>query len=338
MIAPQPNETNALVAETRRFAVEDRTKSLWLVFSTFAVLAAAAAVAARAPWWPLRLFASVIEGLTIVRAFILAHDFQHGALLRKSRLGTLIFSIYGVLVLTPPRAWRQTHNYHHANTAKIVGAQIGSFPVLTVEMWKRTPRNKRIAYAIARHPLNIVFGYVTIFFLGMCIGSFLRNPKENWDSAVAAVLHLAIVVGITWLFGPAVAIFALVLPLAIACAVGSYLFYAQHNFPSINIQPRQTWSFARAAIESSSYMYCGPIMSWFTGEIGLHHVHHLNAAIPFYRLREAMAAIPALQVEPATSLAPRDILACLRLKLWDPVTKRMVGYPPDEAPAQAVAA
>jgi omega-6 fatty acid desaturase (delta-12 desaturase) len=320
-------EGNALVAETRRFATEDRKKSLWHVGSTFAVLAAAAAVAARAPWWPVRLLASVIEGLTIVRAFILAHDFQHGAILRKSRLGSAIFSVYGVLVLTPPRAWRQTHNYHHAHTAKVVGAQIGSFPVLTVEMWRRSPRNKRLAYAFARHPLNIVFGYVTIFFLGMCVSSFLRNPRENWDSAVAAALHVALVVGLTWLFGPAVAVFALVLPLAIACAVGAYLFYAQHNFPAINIQPRQTWAFARAALESSSYMKMGPVMSWFTGEIALHHVHHLNAAIPFYRLREAMAAIPELQVEPQTSLSPRDVLACLRLKLWDPAAQRMVGYP-----------
>jgi acyl-lipid omega-6 desaturase (Delta-12 desaturase) len=320
-------EGNALVAETRRFASEDRARTLWHVASTFAVLAAAAAVAARAPWWPLRLGASVVEGLTIVRAFILAHDFQHGAILRKSRLGSVIFSVYGVLVLTPPRAWRQTHNYHHAHTAKIVGGQIGSFPVLTVEMWRRAPPRKRLAYAVARHPLNIAFGYVTIFFFGMCVASFLRDPKQNWDSAVAAVLHVALVVTLTWFFGPAVAIFALVLPLAIACAVGSYLFYAQHNFPGMNIQPRQTWSFARASLESSSYMRVGPIMSWFTGEIALHHVHHLNAAIPFYRLREAMAAIPELQIEPETSLSPRDVLACLRLKLWDPEARRMVGYP-----------
>jgi omega-6 fatty acid desaturase (delta-12 desaturase) len=323
-------EGNALVAETRRFATEDRGRSLWYVASTFAVLAAAAAVAARAPWWPVRLAASIVEGLTIVRAFILAHDFQHGAILRKSKLGTAIFSVYGALVLTPPRAWRQTHNYHHANTAKIVGAQIGSFPVLTVEMWKRTPRNKRLAYAFARHPINILFGYVTIFFFGMCVASFLRAPRQNWDSAVAAVLHVVLVVALTWFFGPQVAILCLVLPLTVGCAVGSYLFYAQHNFPEIEIQPRQTWSFARAALESSSYMRTGPIMSWFTGEIGLHHVHHLNAAIPFYRLREAMAAIPELQIEPQTSLSPRDVLACLRLKLWDPTAQRMVGYPVED--------
>jgi omega-6 fatty acid desaturase (delta-12 desaturase) len=320
-------EGNALVAETRRFATEHRGKTLWYVASTFAVLAAAVAVAARAPWWPVRLLGSVVEGLTIVRAFILVHDFQHGAILRKSKLGSVLFSVYGVLILTPPRAWRQTHNYHHANTAKVVGGQIGSFPVLTVEMWRRAPRNKRLAYALARHPLNIVFGYVTIFFLGMCVSSFLRNPRENWDSAVAAVLHVVLVFLLVWFFGPAMAVLTLVLPLAIACALGSYLFYAQHNFPDINIQPRQTWSFARAALESSSYMKVGPIMSWFTGEIGLHHVHHLNAAIPFYRLREAMAAVTELQVEPATSLSPRDVMACLRLKLWDPVAQRMVGYP-----------
>jgi omega-6 fatty acid desaturase (delta-12 desaturase) len=71
-------------------------------------------------------------------------------------------------------------------------------------------------------------------------------------------------------------------------------------------------------------------MSWFTGDIGLHHVHHLNAAIPFYRLREAMAAIPELQIEPQTSLSPRDVLACLRLKLWDPAAQRMVGYPVED--------
>jgi omega-6 fatty acid desaturase (delta-12 desaturase) len=320
-------EGNELVAHTRRFATEDRKRSLWYVFSTFACLAAAAAAAARAPWMPVRLAASVVEGLVIVRAFILAHDFQHGALLRKSVLGTIVFSVYGVLVLTPPRAWRQTHNYHHAHTAKIVGGQIGSFPVMTVEMWHRASRGKRIAYAIARHPLNILFGYVTIFLFGMCVSSFLRDPKENWDSAVAVVVHAALVAGLTILFGPSVAITALVLPLAIACAVGSYLFYAQHNFPGIHIQPRQTWSFARAAIESSSYMRMGPVMSWFTGEIALHHVHHLNAAIPFYRLREAMGAIPELQIEPETSLSPRDVRACLRLKLWDPAAQQMVPFP-----------
>jgi omega-6 fatty acid desaturase (delta-12 desaturase) len=262
-----------------------------------------------------------------VRAFILAHDFQHGAILRKSKLGEAIFFVYGLLVLAPPRIWRESHNYHHANTAKIVGAQIGSFPVMTVEMWKRAPRGKRVLYAIARHPLTIAAGYLTLFLFGMCLGSFLKKPKHYWDSALAIVLHVALVGTLTFFFGFPAALFTVILPLAVACAVGSYLFYAQHNFPDILIQPRHTWSFQKASLESSSYMKTGKIMGWFTGHIGLHHVHHLNAAIPFYRLHEAMAAVPELQVEPQTTLSLRDIRACLRLKLWDPAAREMVPFP-----------
>jgi omega-6 fatty acid desaturase (delta-12 desaturase) len=320
---------NELVAVTRPFAREDRLRSVAHVASTFALLAAATAVAAAAPHWSLRVLGSVVEGLLIVRAFILAHDFQHGAILRKNALGTALFSVYGALVLTPPRVWRQTHNYHHAHTAKIIGAQIGSYPVMTVEMWRRAPRSKRMAYAFARHPLNMLFGYLTIFLGGMCVSAFLRNPRENWDSAIAFVLHVALLVTITYFFGWQMTLLVLVGPLFIACALGSYLFYAQHNFPGVHMQPRQTWTFARAAVESSSFMRCGPIMSFFTGDIGYHHVHHLNAVIPFYRLREAMAAIPELQIEPQTSLSPRDVWECFSLKLWDPQAGKMVPFPND---------
>ncbi len=330
---------NELVAVTRPFASEDRARSIFYIVSTFALIALAIAVAARAPYLPLRIAGSVVEGLLIVRAFILAHDFQHGAILRKSKVGSVIFGVYGALVLTPPRVWRQTHNYHHAHTAKIVGAQIGSYPVMTVEMWRRAPRSRRLAYAIARHPLNILFGYFTIFFAGMCISAFARNPKENWDSAAAALLHVVLIGLITYFFGFPMTLLVLMGPLFIACAVGSYLFYAQHNFPGIHMQPRQTWSFARAALESSSYMHCGPIGHFFTGHIGYHHVHHLNAAIPFYRLREAMDAIPELQIKPQTSLSPRDIWTCLSLKLWDPALDKMVPFPKDApAPPEPVSA
>ena len=79
-------------------------------------------------------------------------------------------------------------------------------------------------------------------------------------------------------------------------------------------------------MHSSSFIAMGPLMNWFTGNIGYHHVHHLNARIPFYRLREAMAALEELQSPGTTSLHPQDIAACLRLKLWDPEEKRLVGF------------
>jgi omega-6 fatty acid desaturase (delta-12 desaturase) len=117
------------------------------------------------------------------------------------------------------------------------------------------------------------------------------------------------------------------LPLCLATAVGGYLFYAQHNFPGVFVQPRESWSYTEAALHSSSFMKMGPVLRFFTANIGYHHVHHLLAQIPFYRLPEAMAALPELHDPPTTSFAPGEVLACFRLKLWDADLGQMVGYP-----------
>jgi omega-6 fatty acid desaturase (delta-12 desaturase) len=67
-------------------------------------------------------------------------------------------------------------------------------------------------------------------------------------------------------------------------------------------------------------------MQWATANIGFHHIHHLNSKIPFYRLPEAMAAIPELQKAKVTSLMPSDIVACLKLKVWDSDQNKMIGF------------
>jgi hypothetical protein len=104
------------------------------------------------------------------------------------------------------------------------------------------------------------------------------------------------------------------------------LFYAQHNFPGARFPNRAGWDYVAAALDSSSYLRMNPVMHWLTGNIGYHHVHHLNARIPFYRLPEAMAGIEELQSPGTTSLHPCDIYRCLRLKLWDPERERLVSF------------
>lgn len=317
----------ALVDATRPFCKEDVSRSWRETLITLWVLVLCLAVAAAAPQLWLRIPASILAGLVIVRGFILYHDHQHNALLRFSPLGRAFFWVYGILVLTPPTVWRQTHNYHHAHNSKIVGSHVGSYPILTVDLWNKATPRQQLMYRITRHPLNILFGYFTVFGFGMCVSPFLRRPKGNWDSLFALVVHVAIVVGVGTLAGWDVALLAVVLPLFVACALGGYLFYAQHNFEGMKVQPRQEWSYGSAALESSSFLETGPVLQWLTGNIGFHHVHHLNPRIPFYNLPEAMDAIPALQNPGRTSLAPSDVAACFKLKLWDPQQNRMVGYP-----------
>jgi len=155
---------------------------------------------------------------------------------------------------------------------------------------------------------------------------FLRNPARHWDSLLVLLGHGSLI-AVLWVFGGFdVAFFVILLPMTIASTIGSYLFFAQHSFEDMHILPEDAWTYSRAAMESSSFMKLNKLMAWFTGNIGFHHIHHLNVRIPFYRLPEAMKAIPELQSPVTTTLSFHDIVACFRCCLWDEGLQRMVSY------------
>lgn len=319
-------EKEILVA-SKAFTVESRGKSWWATLSSMAIMLGLTVAAVAAPWWPLRLALALVNGLVIVRVFCLFHDFQHGAILRNSKLAQGLYWLFGTSILVPPSVWRETHNYHHAHTAKIVGSHIGSYPVVTTAMWAQMTPAQKTLYKLARHPVNMVLAVLTVFSIGMAIRPFLRAPTKHWGAAVSFVLVYGVGAALTALGHFDWFLFGWLVPMWLAAMAGAYLFYAQHNFPEAHIASRQDWTFSGAAIDSSSYMVMGPLMNWFTANIGFHHVHHLNAAIPFYRLPEAMEAIPELKNPGTTSLSPKDVAACFKLKLWDAEANHMVGYP-----------
>jgi len=311
---------------TRPFATQSSARSWWYVASTFALLGCALAGAVLAPWWPLRLAASMLGALLLVRTFILYHDFMHGAILPGSRLARAVFYGYAAVNLTPPRSWRDSHNFHHANVGRIAGSNVGAFPLMTTETWRSISRIDRLTYRVIRHPATILCAYLTVFFLSVTLLPLLRRPGRYWDSAVSLLAHGTAVAAL-WIFaGLDAAFFGLLLPMMIAAAMGGYLFYAQHSFPGLRILPEAESTVYRAALMSSSYLQLGPVLRWFTGNIGFHHVHHLNSLIPFYRLPHAMAAIPELRDPSVTTLKPRDVLACFRANLWDDSIGHMVRY------------
>ena len=311
---------------TKPYAQEDRAKTWRLLFVSYAVFATGELVAAFAPLLALRLLGTVVAGLTIVRLFIFFHDWLHGAIFENSRAGAFAMHLIGWGVLSPAPVWQQTHDYHHRNNAKMLGAAIGSYPTVTVAMWKEMNPSQKRWYIFARNPLTMAFGYVTVFVGGMCVAAFLREPRTHWQGPAALVAHIAMLAGVTFVFGPLTALLTVVLPLTIACGVGSYLFYAQHNFPACVLRSREAWNYHQAALQASSMFDMPPILHWFTGNIGYHHVHHLNHQIPFYRLPEVMAAFPELQSPGRTSWAWSDVRECLSLKLWDPEQSRLVGW------------
>jgi omega-6 fatty acid desaturase (delta-12 desaturase) len=316
-----------LHARTKAFALDRPLQSWWCILSTAFLLVCTDA--GTLPGLPIvvRVVCSVLTALVAVRLFVIYHDHQHRAILPKSKLAALFMRMYGILVLCPSTIWRSSHDHHHAHNSKLRGAHIGSYPIMTKEQYAKSTRGERFKYLLVRHPLTILLGYFSVFLCGMVIFPFVRSPRKHYDCLLSLLLHVALIIMLVKLFGWLAMILTLVLPLFIGSAIGSYLFYAQHNFPDVVFKDKAGWTYEGAAMESSCFLKTNPFMAWVTGNIGYHHVHHLNHRIPFYRLPEAHQAMPELHDVKTTSLHPRQILRCLRLKVWCVETQRMVGLP-----------
>jgi omega-6 fatty acid desaturase (delta-12 desaturase) len=321
----EPRTGPDLVLATKPYAKDSTLKSWWCILSTAFLLLAALA----GTHWNVNGVAksacSILSGLLLLRFFVIYHDQQHHAILPRSRVAAAFMRVFGILALSPGSIWRSSHNHHHSHNSKLRGSHIGSFPIMTKRQFLKSTPSARLKYLFMRHPLTILFGYVFMFLFGMCLGPFLNEPKKHYDGLFALIVHVAIGVALTWFWGWQALILTQTIPHFIAYAFGSYLFYAQHNFPGVRFAEKAGWTYNMAALESSSFMLTGRIMAWFTANIGYHHIHHLNARIPFYRLPSVYRELPELRTPKVTSLHPREILRCLRLKVWDVDAQRMVG-------------
>lgn len=317
-------EGKQLILATKPFAKEDRAKSWLYTLSSFALCALAVGAAVSPIHWFFKLFFSLLAALLLVRIFAIYHDFLHKAILKNSKISQILFTIYGYYTLNPPSIWKRSHDYHHKHNSKLYTSSIGSFPVITKEDYHALNRSQQIKYLFIRHPLTILFGYVFAFWWGMCMLSLLRNPTKHWDSAIALLFHHGCGFVFYYVGGWPAFWFGFMIPAFVSSAMGSYLFYAQHNFPTSTFKSKEDWNYVDAALESSSYMKMNRVMHWFTGNIGYHHIHHTNAQIPFYNLPEVHKKFEEFNVAKTTSLHPTDIARCFRVKVWDPEVNRML--------------
>jgi omega-6 fatty acid desaturase (delta-12 desaturase) len=320
-----------LILATKPFAKEIRWKSWFHTIVGFLLLIGSVLGSLYLTPLFVRILCSVFAAMMLSRVFIIFHDYQHHAILQKSYLANVLFTLFGIYMITPPNIWKRSHDHHHNHNAKLFSANIGSFPIMTKQKFMESSKQDRFFYLAVRHPLNIFFAYFTTFMYGICIQSFLSSPRRHWDSLAVLVLHFAIAVFLFVHFGWLAWFLTFFLPFFLSHMLGSYLFYAQHNFPGVKYRSNVEWKYENAALESSSFMSMSAIGNWITANIGYHHIHHLNSRIPFYRLPEAMASIPELQNPKVTSLHPSNIIKCLRLKVWDAEQNRMIGFKEMEA-------
>ncbi len=313
-----------LILATKPFTIENRIRSWYETILTLTLLIVS--LGANFIQLPLvfRLFFCLTTALLYVRMFVIYHDYQHHSILQKSKAASRLMKAFGIYILAPQTIWKRSHDFHHNHNSKLTINGIGSYPTISKTRFLNLTKTEQKIYLLNRHPLVIIFGYFTLFFYWLNIRSFIQSPKKHIDSLVAIVLHVSISVFIIYYLGVATFFISWFSPFFISFALGSYLFYCQHNFPAAQFRENPDWKYDSAAMYSTSFMSMPQWMHWFTGHIGYHHVHHMNSRIPFYSLRKTMASMPELQSVVKTSWNPIEIWRCFQLKLWDDEQKRMI--------------
>ncbi|MCX8491235.1 MAG: fatty acid desaturase [Cyclobacteriaceae bacterium] len=314
-----------LMMASKNFAGEDPLRS-WIEILLTIVLATTTFVFLLLPeiHFIFKFVAAITCGLLYVRLFVIYHDYQHRAILQNSFAAQLLMRAIGIYLLAPETIWKRTHEHHHNNNSKLTISGIGSYPTISKTRFQNLTKKERFIYLVNRHPITILLGYLTLFIYWLNLKSFFQSPGKHLDSLFALLFHSLAGFSVWYFIGINGLLLAWIFPFLLAFGMGSYLFYCQHNFPGATFKENQDWTYENAALSSTSFMIMNPVMQWFTGNIGYHHVHHLNSRIPFYRLVEAFKDMPELSEAKTTSWNPIDVSNCFRLKLWDAEQQKMI--------------
>ena len=263
----------------------------------------------------------------LVRIFILFHDCVHGSLFASKTGNNVAGYALGALVFTSLADWRFSHLRHHATYANLDSRGLGDVWTMTRQEFATASWRKRWAYRIYRNPfLMLVFGPIFTFMLLSRLPASGVGRRERLGVLLTDLLIGGMFAAVALLAGWRIYLLIQLPVLWLAGAGGIALFYVQHQFEGVYWARKAEWDPVRAAMEGCSFLELPPVLRWFSGSIGYHHVHHLGARIPNYRLKACHDAIPALRAKPSLSFI--DILACFRLKLWDEEHGRLTGYSP----------
>jgi omega-6 fatty acid desaturase (delta-12 desaturase) len=273
----------------------------------------------------LALIIAIPAGGFLLRTYILFHDCTHGSFLPTKRANLWVGRVLALIVWSPFSAWRHSHAIHHATSGDLDRRGVGDVPTWTVAEYNAATRPRRIGYWLFRHPVVMfVFGPIWAMVIGPRLVTRSQRPRIR-RSVLWTNLGLVLVVA-AWcaLVGWRDYLLVWAPPALLAGAAGVFLFYVQHQFEDAYWENGDGWSYADAALRGSSYLKLPAMLQFFTGNIGLHHVHHLSTRIPNYRLERAHRDNAIFHGVPVLTLW--DGVKAVRLKLWDEASGRLVTF------------
>lgn len=325
---PLPSaDERALQAQLAQYRTPDRAKALLQIANSLLPYVAgivAMGALAQVSYWLALLLAVPTAGF-MVRVFILFHDAGHGSLFRDTRWNRFVGYLTGIIVFTPFRHWTHEHARHHATSGDLDRRDLGDVWTMTVDEFTAASFPLRQVYRLFRNPF-------VLFFLISPFGNLVYNrlpvPGVSRGALRAIILtNLGVVLFVVLMslpFGFVSFVLTFLPVMMVASAVGSWLFYVQHQFEGVYWTRAGNWNYSCAALRGSSYLRLPKLLQFFTGSIGYHHIHHLAPGIPNYNLERAQREVAALQEVPA--LRFRDVVHSLTLRLYDEAADQMVGF------------
>ncbi|MEI7834500.1 MAG: fatty acid desaturase [bacterium] len=323
-------EKPAWYEELAKYELSDPRAALGQLLDTFIPLLALLTimfylVLHRYSYWLVLLVAVFAAGM-LIRMFIFQHDCSHGSFFPSTRANDIVGFIIGVLTLTPYRQWRWSHLRHHGAFGNLDRRDAGGdIWLLTVDEYQALALKERIIYWIYRYPpLLFGIGSTILFFFIYRLPISGTPTKDRVSVWLTDLVFLAILAIAYFTVGLRVFFLVMAPVWIIAWMIGVWLFYVQHQFEGVYWAHQQEWDFYQAALAGSSYYKLPKLLQWFTGNIGLHHIHHLRPRIPNYHLQQAYDSSPVLQaVKPLTL---RSSLKSLSLNLYDEPQHRLVSF------------
>ena len=274
--------------------------------------------------YALTLILAFLAAAFLVRIFILFHDCVHGSFFKSQKANKFFGYLLGVLVFTSFEDWR--HLKHHSTYANLDMRGFGDIWTMTLSEYKNSTKTNQLLYRLYRNPLVLVgLGALFNFLLSNRLPTRKAKRKEFMSIVFTNLLIIIVFLGALQIIGWRTYILIQLPVLWLAGAAGIWLFYVQHQFEGVYWARRGQWNPLRASMEGSSFYKLPTLLRWFSGNIGYHHIHHLNPGIPNYLIIKCYKAIPALQTK--TPLTLTKSIFCYRLKIWDEQRQQLVNFP-----------
>ena len=320
-------EKPAWVTALKRFEKTNPRRVAWQLFDTLVPYLALLALmcltmTSHLPYMVTALL-TIPAGALLIRMFIILHDCGHGSFVSSPFWRQVIGNVLGVLTFTAFSDWRRSHGIHHATSGNLDRRGIGDVWTMTFEEYAASSPSRRLWYRIFRNPF-VMFGVGPFF--SFVLRHRLPTRGSSRNQVVSVIITDAVIAGILLAATLTIGIKAYLLIqmpiMLLGGAGGVWLFYIQHQFDPSYWARTEEWQSMDAALRGSSYYKLPRILQWISGNIGLHHIHHLRPRIPNYNLQDCLNATPELQLPDPLYFWPS--LKSVRLKVWDEKRKLLL--------------